>query len=99
MSCGILKSWSWVHGDLRDCIEGRADKLKYGALFEQNNDFVGWISIDETSIHYPVMQTPDNPDYYLKHGFDKAYSNYGVPTSTRAVRRGSATTSLSTVTI
>ena len=56
---------------LRDCIEGRADKLKYGALFEQNNDFVGWISIDETSIHYPVMQTPDNPDYYLKHGFDK----------------------------
>lgn len=37
---------------LRDCIEGRADKLKYGALFEQNNDFVGWISIDETSIHY-----------------------------------------------
>lgn len=25
------------------------------------------------------MQTPDNPDYYLKHGFDKAYSNYGVP--------------------
>lgn len=43
---------------LRDCIEGRADKLKYGALFEQNNDFVGWISIDETSIHYPVMQTP-----------------------------------------
>lgn len=64
---------------LRDCIEGRADKLKYGALFEQNNDFVGWISIDETSIHYPVMQTPDNPDYYLKHGFDKAYSNYGVP--------------------
>ena len=57
---------------LRDCIEGRADKLKYGALFEQNNDFVGWISIDETSIHYPVMQTPDNPDYYLKHGFDNA---------------------------
>lgn len=52
---------------------------KYGALFEQNNDFVGWISIDGTGIHYPVMQTPDNPDYYLKHGFDKAYSNYGVP--------------------
>ena len=64
---------------LRDCIEGRADKLKYGALFEQNNDFVGWISIDETSIHYPVMQTPDNPDYYLKHGFDKEYSEYGCP--------------------
>ena len=27
------------------------------------------------------MQTPDNPDYYLKHGFDKAYSNYRFPLS------------------
>ena len=25
------------------------------------------------------MQTPDNPDFYLKHGFDKNYSDYGVP--------------------
>jgi SrtB family sortase len=25
------------------------------------------------------MQTPDNPDYYLKHSFEKAYSDYGVP--------------------
>ena len=24
------------------------------------------------------MQTPDNPDYYLKHSFEKAYSDYGV---------------------
>lgn len=52
---------------------------KYTALYEQNDDFVSWISIDGTSINYPVMQTPDNPDYYLKHSFDKAYSDYGVP--------------------
>ena len=52
---------------------------KYGALFEQNNDFIGWISIDGTNINYPVMQTPRNPDYYLKHSFEKKYSNYGVP--------------------
>ena len=37
---------------------------KYGVLYEQNNDFVGWIQIDGTNINYPVMQTPDNPDYY-----------------------------------
>ena len=52
---------------------------KYGALFEQNQDFIGWISIDGTNINYPVMQTPDNPDYYLKHSFEKTYSDYGVP--------------------
>ena len=52
---------------------------KYGAVYEQNRDFVGWISIDGTNINYPVMQTIDNPNFYLKHGFDKQYSNYGVP--------------------
>lgn len=52
---------------------------KYGALYEQNNDFVGWIQIDGTNINYPVMQTPDNPDYYLKHSFDNTWSDYGVP--------------------
>ena len=52
---------------------------KYGALYEQNNDFVGWIQIDGTNINYPVMQTPDNPDYYLKHSFENTWSDYCVP--------------------
>lgn len=52
---------------------------KYGAVYKQNSDFIGWISIEGTNIDYPVMQTPDNPDFYLKHGFDKGYSEYGVP--------------------
>ncbi len=51
----------------------------YSAVYEQNSDFVGWISINGTNINYPVMQTVDSPDYYLKRGFDKAYSDYGVP--------------------
>ena len=52
---------------------------KYRALFDQNSDFVGWISIERTNIDYPVMQTIDNPNYYLKHSFEKQYSDYGVP--------------------
>lgn len=52
---------------------------KYRALFDQNSDFVGWISIDDTNINYPVMWTPNNPNYYLKHSFEKEYSDYGVP--------------------
>lgn len=36
-------------------------------------------SIDGTNINYPVMQTPTKPDFYLKHAFDKSYSDYGVP--------------------
>lgn len=48
---------------------------KYRALFDQNSDFVGWISIDDTNINYPVMWTPNNPNYYLKHSFEKEYSD------------------------
>jgi sortase B len=48
-------------------------------LFEQNNELVGWIRIEGTGIDYPVMQTPSNPDYYLKHSFEKTWSDYGVP--------------------
>ena len=51
----------------------------YQEVFAANSDFVGWISIDGTNINYPVMQTPNSPDFYLKRGFDKNYSNYGVP--------------------
>lgn len=52
---------------------------KYQALYEQNEDFVGWIAIDGTEINYPVMQSVDRPDFYLKHGFDRQYSRHGVP--------------------
>lgn len=52
---------------------------KYIALHNQNKDMVGWISIEETVINYPVMHTPENPDFYLKHSFEQEYSDYGVP--------------------
>jgi sortase B len=52
---------------------------QYGALFEQNPDMIGWIAINSTTVDYPVMQTPDRPDFYLKRGFDRQYSDYGVP--------------------
>lgn len=51
----------------------------YQALYLQNNDIVGWIKIEDTKINYPVMQSKDNPNFYLKHGFDKSYTDYGCP--------------------
>ena len=48
-------------------------------LFGQNGDLVGWISIADTNINYPVMQSVNEPNFYLKHGFDKEYSEYGCP--------------------
>lgn len=52
---------------------------KYAELYAQNSDFIGWIRIDGTSIDYPVMQSKDDPDFYLKHNFSKEYSRFGIP--------------------
>lgn len=58
---------------------GLAMLPEYAALYEQNNDLVGWISIEDTRVNYPVMQSPDEPDFYLNHGFDKGETDYGCP--------------------
>lgn len=52
---------------------------KYDVLYEQNPDLFGWISIDGTKLNYPVMHTPDDPEYYLRRAFDGTYSASGVP--------------------
>ena len=48
-------------------------------MYLENSDMVGWIQIEGTSIDYPVMQTPADPNYYLKHDFEKHYTDYGCP--------------------
>lgn len=52
---------------------------KYAELYAQNGDFMGWLRIDGTGINYPVMQSKDDPDFYLKHNFSKEYSRFGIP--------------------
>ena len=49
------------------------------ALHEENADIVGWIKIDDTRIDYPVMWTPDDPEFYLRRNFQKEYSAAGTP--------------------
>ena len=48
-------------------------------LQEENPECVGWVSIEGTDIDYPVMCSPDDPDYYLDHSFDKTSNRHGVP--------------------
>lgn len=50
---------------------------EYAPLYERNPDIVGWMKIEGTPINYPVMQTPDRVDYYLKRNFDGAHSDHG----------------------
>jgi sortase B len=51
---------------------------KYMNLYNQNNDFIGWLTIPDTNIDYPVMYTPDDEEYYLHRDFDGNYSAAGA---------------------
>ena len=46
-------------------------------LLDQNEDTVGWISIDGTPVNYVVVQSEDN-DYYLRRAFDGSSSRGGT---------------------
>lgn len=59
--------------------EDLEEKINLTKLYNLNNDFVGWIRIEDTNINYPVMQSKNNPNYYLKKDFYKKNSSYGTP--------------------
>lgn len=48
----------------------------YSALIERNKGFVGWITVPNTHINYPVVKYSDN-SFYLNHNFDKEYDKRG----------------------
>lgn len=49
---------------------------QYAPLLEINPEVVGWITIDNTPINYPLMQHKDN-EYYLLHDPSNTSSIYG----------------------
>ena len=49
----------------------------YAEIYAENEDTVGWLKIEGTRLDYPVMQTPDDPNYYLYRDFDKKNSTRG----------------------
>lgn len=68
------------HDELKELMsDTESNFTNYKELYLKNNDMVGWIKIDGTQINYPVMQSKSNPNFYLKHNFDKEYTNYGCP--------------------
>lgn len=52
---------------------------EFRELYERNPDIVGWLKIDDTRINYPIMQNPQDAEYYLNHDFDKNENKSGLP--------------------
>lgn len=48
-------------------------------LIEQNSDCIGWLTIEGTTVDYPVMHTPSYPQKYINLNFDGEHSKSGVP--------------------
>ena len=63
---------------LRQIRNDASEETTNQELFMQNPDLIGWLTIDGTSIDYPVMWTPEDPEYYSHRGFDKEDSNNGL---------------------
>lgn len=59
---------------LRDAVTENLRNLQI-----QNGDMAAWIKIPGTKIDYPVMHTPESPEYYLRRNFEKKYSLGGLP--------------------
>lgn len=63
-----------------DVLPGQDEEYTaYTDLYEKNNGFAAWITIPNTNIDYPVMLTPNEPEYYLYRSFDKTESSSGTP--------------------
>lgn len=65
--------------DIQKVVKKADDEDILSKLKKRNGDVIGYLEIPDTTISYPVMQTKDNPDFYLNHDIDKNYSFYGTP--------------------
>ena len=57
----------------------KADKELLEKYKAYNEDCVGIISIEDTVLNHPLMQSSYDEDFYLTHDLDKNYNSYGVP--------------------
>ena len=66
--------------NIQESVAEKKDKtMNVTKLKGENEDCIGYLEVPGTTISYPVMQTRDNPDFYLNHDFNKNYSFYGTP--------------------
>lgn len=65
--------------DTKNPDDAAVHKRDITSLVEENADCIGWVCVPGTTIDYPVMFTPDEPQRYLRRSFSGEYSICGVP--------------------
>lgn len=56
---------------------GATLQVNFPELMNASGDVVAWLQVPNTTISYPVMQTPDN-DFYATHGFSGESDKHGA---------------------
>ena len=78
-----------MYGSVEDIPEEELREWGYNpklyTLFQENSDLIAYIQIDDTNVHFPVVQTAKvndkglNGQYYLRKDYYGNYSMYGTP--------------------
>ena len=84
---GGIKKWELKNeseaseDDGEDIVTPTGGKVmkKYKKLYKKNPDLIGWVEVKGTPIDYPVMQTKNDPEYYLHRNFKKEEDINGLP--------------------
>ena len=50
---------------------------EFAQLYTENPDIVGWLTIPDTNVDYPVVHRPEDPDWYLHRDFYGKYDSHG----------------------
>lgn len=72
------EQWAQIKEDYPNVLFPANIQLKYAKLYGENQDFVGYISVDAIKLNLPVVQTNNN-DTYLKKNFYGSTTKYGCP--------------------
>lgn len=66
--------------EITDPVTGQPVQVlrEYAAVYQLNPDMAGWLNIPDTDLNYPVVQTPEEADYYLHRDFYDNNSRHGT---------------------
>lgn len=66
--------------EITDPVTGQPVQVlrEYAAVYQLNPDMAGWLNIPDTTLNYPVVQTPEEADYYLHRDFYDNNSRHGT---------------------
>lgn len=68
-----------VPADAPEDAQAEAQQKSVLELQAQNPDCLAWLYSADMGLDYPIMYTPQQPEYYLRKNFEKQYSLAGTP--------------------